>query len=233
MSNLVNIGTLPNYNLFKGAFIPLPTLVSGSAVFEHDDVKKVQNKSLKVTCSNLSTTDVVINFGDYYEFITPEQRNYLFAICFNSAPDIEMTIRVYLGGFMTNEYDFNTDGSLTSGFFQRFGQIMPNILLDQFNFDIVIKSNPTLTGSHSIWFDAISMTPQIADSLETRYTKGGNPTLFAQRKDNVNTQTLTANIVNIVQITTTTEGNGYDFDSLFDTNGKITPINVNDVLTVD
>lgn len=232
MSQLINLGQVPNQNIFKGNFMPLPTLISGSAVFSHDEVKKVGSKSLKVVCSNLNTTDVIFNFGDYYKFVTPEQRSYFFSICFNSEPVIEMKMRVYLNNTMTNEYDFQTDGNFPNGFFQRFGQIMPNVILDEFNFDIVIKSNASYgSGTRTLWFDLPCLTAEIEGNYNVNYKRNYFNTAWNSKTDLIGTQNLTANTDNLVQLTTTTIGNGYH--TLLDSNGKITPVNANDVLNID
>ena len=73
------------------------------------------------------------------------------------------------------------------------------------------------------------------NNLNFNYKKGGNPTMWVDRTDLTNTPTLNANTDNIQQLQINTEGNGYGIDylNLLDADGKVTPINLNDVISVD
>lgn len=240
MSNLVNLGRVPNINLFKGNFMPTPTLVSGSATFGYDFRILQNEKVLEVVCNNLNTTDVIFNFGNFYETPILNTNSFLFSLLYASKIEspsglpIEIKIRFYTNNVVLAEFDYSQENA--DYLFHKIGQSLSINSNDIFNFDIVVKSNSSFSaGTEALYFHAPILFENYSELLEQNYKKGGNPTMWADRTDTVNTQNLTASTNNIVQITTATEGNSIDNEhlSLFDSNGKVTPINENDVISVD
>jgi hypothetical protein len=185
---------------------------------------------LKIIKNNHNTTNLTFNFG-LKTLITNE--NGYACITFKGrmpeSPENSLELIIYENGLpiITNPFQ------LVGGVFNLMMKDFEASNLNSYNFAIRILQGTTALTTTSLLIDEIQAYYSYNNNFDFNYRKGGNPTLWADRTDLVNTQNLTALTDNVVQITTATEGNGFDFASLFDTNAKVTPINVNDVVSVD
>lgn len=107
--------------------------------------------------------------------------------------------------------------------------------LNSYNFAIRLLQGATALTTTTLTIDEIQAYYSYNNIFDFDYKKGGNPTMWVQRFDGTNTPTLTASTNNIQQVQLNETGNGYgvDFASLLNVNGKVTPINVGDVLNVN
>jgi hypothetical protein len=229
-----------NRNLYKKNFIDANdrTITSGVAKIENSKFYFLNTQSVEITKSNHQTTDLVFNFNEQLKHIKPTISGDYFIFGFSigglSIP-LNLKVNYFLNNNLEDTWEFTTDAmpepnvQFQSYFKDFFNQANGGSI----DFTIEVLANPLQDNTITFYLDGFYLLEKKSDNFSIDFVKGGNPTLWADRTDLINTQNLTASTNNIVQITTATEGNGFDFASFFDANGKVTPINQNDVVSVD
>ncbi len=187
---------------------------------------------LKIIKNNHNTTDLTFNFG-LKTLITNE--NGIACITFKArmpeapANSLELVISENGSPIITSPF------VLIGGVFKLMIKDFSVSNLNSYNFAIRLLQGATALTSTTLVIDEIQAFYTYNGLFDFNYIKGGNPTLFVQRFDGTNTPTLTASTNNIQQVQLNQEGNGYgnDFLNLLNVNGKVTPINVGDVLNIN
>lgn len=227
---------LSNGNINANLILSQPTIAdiavtSGTAILT--DENGIYNAPFPSTISILKTshnsTNYGFNFGTKLAFIPTLSGRYAFqfSVYNQFLEDISFDLILYTRGTPTT-YNFTITQALKwQTFFKDF------IITDgiDYDFSFVIRQGTVTSGT--LLIGGFKLQNAYNDIFDFNYQRGGNPTTWVQRFDGTNTPTLTASTNNIQQVQLNEEGNGYNFLSLLNTNGKVTPINVGDVLNVN
>jgi hypothetical protein len=187
--------------------------------------------TIRILKTNHNTSSYSFNFGNKLKIFPTLSGRYSiqFSVFNTELTPVDFDLIIYENGTPTT-HSFTIGANLIWETF--FKDFIANDGVD-YDFSFVIKQGAN-TG-HLLLIGGFQIQCAFNNDLNFDYKKGGNPTMWIDRTDLINTQNLTALTDNIVQITTATEGNGYgiEYINLLDANGKVTPINQNDVISVD
>jgi hypothetical protein len=183
---------------------------------------------IRINKTNHNSTNYGFNFGTKLFFQPSLSGRYAFqfSVYNEFLEDISFDLILHTNGTPTT-YNFTiTEALKWQTFFKDF------IITDgvDYDFSFVIRQG-TVTGGNLL-IGGFKLQNAFNDIFNFDYQGGSNP-MWVQRFDGTNTPTLTANINNIQQVQINQEGNGFDFASLLNANGKVTPINVGDVLNIN
>jgi hypothetical protein len=187
--------------------------------------------TIRIIKSSHSSTDYGFNFGKKLEFSPTLSGRYIlqFSVYNLSGETLSFDLILYTNGSPTT-YNFSIrEAGIWQSFFKDFN--FSDGL--KYDFSFVIKQGTSSTAT--LLMGGFMLQNAYNDIFDFDYKKGGNPTMWVQRFDGTNTPTLTASTNNIQQVQINTEGNGYASEhlNLLNANGKVTPINVGDVLNVN
>jgi hypothetical protein len=220
-------------NLFKNTLIPFGSVVltNGTATFENDSLVSVTGKSLKVNVGSFQTSDVNFNFDKILNTNAETDINHFFSFGVKSEIAFTLVASVVINGAEAIEMNCNVESGITG--FQTFGQIFQMNRSDSFVVSFkVLHDTEAVSNSMNFNIDAFCLEPNVNDNfLPKGYVNPDNATGYQSRVDEFNTVSLTASTENTVVITGTVEENGGLI--LMDSNSKITPINVGDVVQID
>lgn len=231
-----------NRNLYKKNFIDAndKTITSGTATIQNSKFYFLNNQSVQVIKHNHQTTDLVFNFNQQLKYTKTNTSGDYFVFGFSiGGLSVGVTFRVnyLLNNNIEDTWEFTTDSPTQSNvqfqsFFKDFFNQANNGSID---FTIEVLANPLQNNILTFYLDGFYLLEKKTDNFINNFVKGGNPTMWIDRTDLTNTPTLNANTDNIQQLQINTEGNSYANEhlNLLDANGKVTPINLNDVISVD
>lgn len=231
-----------NRNLYTKNFVDANdrTISSGSATIQNSKFIFLANQSVKITKNNHQTTDLVFNFNEQLKFTKTFSSADYYVLGFSVGGltiPVNFKLNYFINGNLEETFDFTTDENpspttLFQSFFKDFFNQTNNGTID---FSIEVPANALQTNVLDFYLDGFYLIEKKSDQVNFNYKKGGNPTMWIDRTDETNTPTLTASTDNIQQLQINTEQNSYNDDALnlLDANGKVTPININDLISVD
>ena len=231
-----------NKNLYKKNFIDATdrTITSGTATIQNSKFYFLNSQSVQVVKQNHQTTDLVFNFNEQLKYTKTNTSGDYFVFGFSIgglSTGVTFRVNYLLNGSIEDTWEFTTDSPTQSNvqfqtFFKDFFNQANGGSVD---FTIEVLANPLQADILNFYLDGFYLLEKKTDNFITNFVKGGNPTMWVDRTDLTNTPTLNANTDNIQQLQINTEGNGYGIDylNLLDADGKVTPINLNDVISVD
>lgn len=231
-----------NRNLYKKNFIDAndTTITSGTATIQNSKFYFLNTQSVQVIKQNHQTTDLIFNFNQQLKYTKTNTSGdyFVFGFSIGGLPEgVNFKVNYLLNNNIEDTWEFTTDSPTQSNvqfesFFKDFFNQANNGSID---FTIEVLSNPLQNNVLTFYLDGFYLLEKKTDNFINNFVKGGNPTMWIDRTDLTNTPTLTANTDNIQQLQINTEGNGYGNQhlDLLDADGKVTPINENDVISVD
>ena len=247
----LNLRPVYSVNLFekKSLFTTQTSfnVTDGSGTYApSENVQYNEFYSAFISSGTYNSNDFTFNFGDNYDVVAPQTGNYIFSWRFNNINftsgfyvPFEYEIKVFrngllsetifgqhIGNYQENAKKWNT---YCQSFYAEAGEII--------SFTFTIKADISYPYSVMNFFMG-----GLKLEYDDRYL--GVPSMYSLPKgvismdsgwndvtDIVNTQSLTANRDNLIQITTAKESNGNL--QLLDSNAKITPTKLNDSIVVD
>ena len=247
MSNLTNIplGDTQNLLSYKSLLKDNPSIT-----FNASGVSSTGTISNAITiqkeCSSFRTElfqnvatglSAYFDFGDALEYTATRYGNYTFSfyalkgeLNVNPNYNVDVILKVYINSVLTHTFTKNTPieaGSLED---LRFVQSFDLALNDVVNFEFEIQKTSVGTPNPNIelFFTGFQLNYgnvtnyQLPILLETGWQS---------RVDTINTQNLTALTENLIYFSGTLEENGGL--TLMNANAKVTPISLNDIISID
>jgi hypothetical protein len=238
---------LPQVALFDDT-IPV-NLTSGTAVFSFiGDQNFAGGKALFITLQSYKTTDIAFNFGGALTTTVNKSGNYIFSFRLlkvgNTAisfPPFTIYAKVFIDGINTDDIechmssDFENDGSKWVSFSQNISLNNTQTIDFSFYIDADLSFpfdnlNFYLDGLKLEYDDRFLGTPSIYSKPLVGYIEKG-ATGWESKTDTTNIISLTAATDNVMTLSATSDSNGGL--TLLDSNSKIIPIQLNDVLSID
>lgn len=251
------MGNLINITNFKAEYsenlLPITALISDTTdlsfsgdgiVSVSEDYQFSDNKSLKLEMPISNSTDKQTNFnlGSDLSFTAKYSGNYIFSFRmlkianYSGSADLELKVNLFVNSLLVDSFliikkhvFYDNDKFYT--FCQSFNLTTNDVV--NFTFEIVVGAvfpNEVLklhfSGFKLELDDRFLGIPSIYSKPKSEQITG-----YQSRVDTINTQNLTALTDNLVSFSGTLEENGGL--SLMDSNAKVTPISLNDIISVD
>lgn len=235
---------LPIKSLFNEAL--MVNLTSGLASFAFsDDYNFTSGKSLYCFMESYKTTDIAFNFGSELLTTIKNTGNHIFSFRLLNAnttveffPSFVIYVKVWVNGINTNDFECHmvSDPDTYSKKWVTFSQSMTFNDTDEVNFSFYIDADLSYPFNNlGFYIDGLKLeyddrflgTP----SIYSKPLVSENSTGFESKTDTTNVVSLTAATDNVMSLTATSISNGGL--TLLDSNSKIIPIQLNDVLAIE
>ena len=191
---------------------------------------------MDITSSGLNKF-INFNLSDY-SVTAPKTANYIFSYRLkkvNPTDSIDFAVEIFVNGILSTDttYDNNlaVNGDWTNLHWNTFAQSISLNAGDILTFRFIMNTDSLIT---SLYLDGLKLelddrflgVPSIYSKPKAKQITG-----YKSRVDTINTQNLTALTENLISFSGTLEENGGL--TLMDANAKITPISLNDIISVD
>ena len=191
---------------------------------------------MDITSSGLNKF-INFNLSDY-SVTAPKTANYIFSYRLkkvNPTDSIDFAVEIFVNGILSTDttYDNNlaVNGDWTNLHWNTFAQSISLNAGDILTFRFIMNTDSLIT---SLYLDGLKLelddrflgVPSIYSKPKAKQITG-----YKSRVDTINTQNLTALTENLIYFSGTLEENGGL--TLMDANAKITPISLNDIISVD
>ena len=233
--------------------LPITALISDASdisftgdgsIVVSDDYQFSDNKSFKLEMplSGLDIKESFFNLGSDLSFTAKYSGNYIFSLRFlnKTSPSIfcllTIRVKVFINSLLTHTFEITKDRNLYE--LNKFYTLCQSFELDatdEVNFTFEVRSEsvappPTLklylSGFKLELDDRFLGVPSVYSKPKSEQITG-----YQSRVDTTNTQNLTALTENLISFSGTLEENGGL--TLIDSNAKVTPIALNDIISVD
>ena len=197
-----------------------------------------EGSSIKMDITS-SVLNKFINFNlSDYSVTAPKTANYIFSYRLkkvNPTDSIDFAVEIFVNGILSTEttYDNNlaVNGDWTNLHWNTFAQSISLNAGDVLTFRFIMNTDLLIT---SLYLDGLKLElddrflgiPSIYSKPKAKQITG-----YQSRVDTINTQNLTALTENLIYFSGTLEENGGL--TLMNANAKITPISLNDIISVD
>lgn len=209
-----------------------------------NDYQFSDNKSLKLEIPISPTSNKTTNFnlGSDLEYTAEYDGNYIFSFRMldntnvSNSSDLELTVNLFVNGLLSDTFIIIKSRTLyENDKFYTFSQSFNLNALDIVNFTFVSSIGAVAASTNlRLYFSGFKL------ELDDRFL--GIPSIYSKPKaeqitgyqsrvDAINTQNLTALTENLISFSGTLEENGGL--TLMDSNSKVTPISLNDIISVD
>ena len=191
---------------------------------------------MDITSSGLNKF-INFNLSDFI-VTAPKTANYIFSYRLkkvNPTDSIDFAVEIFVNGILSTEttYDNNlaVNGDWTNLHWNTFAQSISLNAGDILTFRFIMNTDSLIT---SLYLDGLKLElddrflgiPSIYSKPKAKQITG-----YQSRVDTINTQNLTALTENLISFSGTLEENGGL--TLMNANAKITPISLNDIISVD
>jgi len=191
---------------------------------------------MDITSSGLNKF-INFNLSDY-SVTAPKTANYIFSYRLkkvNPTDSIDFAVEIFVNGILSTDttYDNNlaVNGDWTNLHWNTFAQSISLNAGDVLTFRFIMNTDLLIT---SLYLDGLKLelddrflgVPSIYSKPKAKQITG-----YQSRVDTINTQNLTALTENLIYFSGTLEENGGL--TLMNANAKVTPISLNDIISVD